>query len=134
MIDVLGKILVEVRDDPTVAAITTRVRGEEIKKGDIPPMVIIRTFPIVRSADLPYARHQFLIQCFGKDFPQARELMGAVSNVLHDVGPRQSSAGKAIYRSQEETSGSAQTDPDTQWPFYTLIVTVHAATVAVVPS
>ena len=60
--------------------------------------------------------------------------MGAVSDALHDIGPRQSTAGKAIYRSQEEASGSAQSDPDTHWPFYTLIVTVHAATVAVVPS
>lgn len=134
MIDVLGKILVEVRDDAAVAAITDRVRGEEPKKGDAPPMVIIRTFPIRRTPRLPHARHQFLIQCYGKDFPQARALMGAVSDALHNVGPRQSPAGKAIYRSQEEVSGSAQTDPDTNWPFYTLIVTVHASTEAVVPA
>ena len=76
MIDVLGKILVEVRDDSAVAAITSRVRGEEFKKGDVPPMVVIRTFPTRRSPDLPYAQHQFLIQCYGADFPQAQRLDG----------------------------------------------------------
>ena len=134
MIDVLGKILVEIRDDSAVAAITSRVRGEEFKKGDVPPMLVIRTFPTRRSARLPYAEHQFLIQCYGTDFPQAKELMGVVSDAIHNIGPRQSAAGKAIYRSQEVTSGSAQTDPDTNWPFYTIIVNVHAATVAVLPT
>lgn len=132
MIDVIGKIIVEIRDDADVADITTRVRGEELLKGDIPPLVLVRTMPIRRHPQLPHARHQFMILTYGKDPRQALDLMTAVSDAVHDKGPRQSAAGKAIYRSQEEVSGQYQSDPDTQWPFYSIILTVHASTEPVI--
>lgn len=131
MVDPLGKLLTEIRDFPAVAAITSRIRGEEPAQGDVPPMVLIRTFPIRREARLPMARHQFMILCYGSTPRNAAILRGAVSDAIHNAGPRVSAGGVAIYRSQNETEGQSQTDPDTGWPFQTIIVTVWAATVAV---
>lgn len=131
MTDPLGKLLTEIRDDATVAAITHRVRGEEPRQGDVPPLVIIRTFPIVRNSRVPIGRYQYLIQCYGADPPATAQLRGAVSDAIHNIGPRMSAAGVSIYRSQSEVEGQTQLDPDTSWPFQTIVVVVWAATVLV---
>jgi hypothetical protein len=131
MIDPLGKLLTEIRDDEAVSDITTRIRGEEPAQGDAPPMVVITTFPIVRENRLPLARYQYIIRCYGSSLQQTAQLRGAVSDAIHHVGPRMSAAGVALYRSQVENEGMFQTDPDTQWPFQMVIVNAWVATVAV---
>jgi hypothetical protein len=131
MIDPLGKLLTEIRDDPDVSAITNRIRGEEAAQGDEPPLVIIRTFPITRNKRLPVGRYQYLVQCYGSSFKQASQLRGAVSDAIQNFTPRVNAAGVGVYQSFSDTEGQAQADPDTQWPFHTIIVVVWAATVAV---
>ncbi|HSM18703.1 MAG TPA: hypothetical protein VK845_17080, partial [Gemmatimonadales bacterium] len=108
MIDPLGRLLTEIRSDATVAAITTRIRGEEIQAGDEPPFVIIRTFPIVREPRLPHARYQYMILCYGTGPQSTATLRGAVSDAIHNIGPRLTAAGIGIYRSQVESEGQTQ--------------------------
>lgn len=131
MVDPLGFVLTTIRDDAAVAALTTRIRGEEPAQGDQPPMVIIRTFPITRQQRLPLARHQYMILCYGTSPRQAAQLRGAVSDAIHNVGPRVNASGVAIYRSHSENEGQSQVDPDTGWPFQMVIAVAWAATVAV---
>jgi hypothetical protein len=131
MVDPLGLLLTGIRDDATVAAITSRVRGEEPAKDDKPPMVIIRTFPINRDKRLPIGRFQYFIQTYGTSYLQAAQLRRAVSDAVHDLEPRVNASGVGIYQSFSETEGQAQLDPDTQWPFYTIIAVVWASTMTV---
>ncbi|HET7664603.1 MAG TPA: hypothetical protein VFK56_00660 [Mycobacterium sp.] len=131
MVDPLGFLLTSIRDDPTVAAITTRIRGEEPAQSDEPPLVLIRTFPITRDRRLPIGRYQYLIQTYGTSYKQAAQLRSAVSDTVQDLEPRVSASGVGIYQSFTETEGQAQLDPDTQWPFHTLIVVVWAATTVI---
>jgi hypothetical protein len=130
--DPLGLLLTSIRDDSAVSAITTRVRAEEWATDDKPPAVIIRTFPITRDKRLPIGRFQYLIQTYGSSFQQASQLRRAVSDAVHDLEPRVNASGIGIYQSFSETEGQAQIDPDTQWPFYTIIAVVWAATATVV--
>lgn len=140
MTDPMGRIIVELREDDAVSAITSTIRGGEpaftqASAGakviaDQPPFVLIRRFPIRRHPRLPIARYQFVILNYGKTPQQAAQLYGAVSDVLHNIGPRLS-AQVGIYRSQEDVGGQAQTDPDSKWPFEMMIVAVTASTMAV---
>lgn len=131
MIDPLGYLLTTIRDDTDVASITTRIRGEEMAQGDAPPFVIIRGFPIRREQHLPVARYQYMILCFGRTHKEAAQLRGVVSDAIHGVGPRVNASGVGIYRSHSEVEGQSQIDPDTQWPFQTIVAVVWAATTAV---
>ncbi len=131
MIDPTGKLLIEIRSDATVAAITTRVRAGEAAQGDAPPFVVIRRFPITpfrRAWFVPVAHYQYLIQCYGTTPQQAAQLAGAVMDVVSNSAPRVNASGVAIYNSYWNIGGQAQRDPDTSWPFETVIATVNAAT------
>lgn len=132
MIDPLGRILTEIRDWPAVAAITTRVRGEEMAQGDKPPLVIIRSFPTTRLGPrIPVLRHGYAVLCFGSSPKQTTELTLAVATAIHNLEPRQNASGVAIYQSFHSTIGGMETDPDTSWPFRTIFPSVIASTMSV---
>lgn len=134
MTDPLGKLLTEVRDFPAVAAITSRVRGEELAQGDKPPLVIIRTFPTSRLAGaprLPVLRHGFAILCYGTSPKQATQLALAVAEAVHNLEPRTNAGGTAIYQSFHGTINGVEIDPDTQWPFRTLFPSALVSTATV---
>ena len=134
MKDPTGKLLVEIRDDATVAAITTRIRAGEPAQGDVPPFVVIRRFPITpfrRALFVPVAHYQYLIGCYGITPQQASQLAGAVADVVQNPDRRTNASGVGIYNSYWTIAGQAQIDPDTKWAFETVIGTVNAATVEV---
>lgn len=131
MKDPTGKLLTEIRDGAAVSAITTRIRAGEPAQGDVPPFVVIRRFPITpfrRALFAPVAHYQYLIQCYGTTPQQASQLAGAVADVVQEPEPRTNASGVGIYNSYWTITGQAQTDPDTNWPFETVIATVNAAT------
>lgn len=131
-VDPLGKILTEIRDDDDVAAITTRIRGEELAQGDVPPCVIIRSFPTTRlDSRLPVLRHGYAILCYGSSPKQTTELTLAVAAAIHNPEPRQNASGTAIYQSLHSTIGGIEIDPDTQWSFRTIFPNVIASTMSV---
>ncbi|MCA1570840.1 MAG: hypothetical protein LC798_11085 [Chloroflexi bacterium] len=128
-VDPLGKLLTEIRDNAQVAAITNRIRGGEPAQGDLPPFVLIRLFPVRHTnPHLPLLRHQYMILCYGTTPKQATALGYAVGDAVHNLVPRQNVTGTAIYQSLMEVAGQAQTDPDTTWPFTTVIPSVIAST------
>ena len=131
-VDPLGKLLTEIRDNASVAAITTRIRGEEMASGDAPPLVLIRSFPVTRpDSRLPVLRHGFAILCYGRTPKEATQLALAVADAIHDLEPRQNASGTAIYQSFHGTINAVETDPDTNWPFRTLFPTALVSTMSV---
>ena len=132
IVDPMGKLLTEIRDFAGVAAITSRVRGEELAKDDKPPLVIIRSFPTVRlDPRIPLLRHGYAILCYGRTPKQATQLALAVAEAIHDLEPRTNQTGTAIYQSFHGTIGGVEIDPDTQWSFRTLFPSAIASTMAV---
>jgi hypothetical protein len=125
VIDPLGYVLNVVRADPAVAAITTTVRGAELKQDDKPPCVVFVRNGVTRSR--PLQRVRLIARCYGRDAIEAAKLYGAVSDVLAFRGPG-SDATRRVYQIIEESGGAAQSDPDTGWPFESAVYAVSAAT------
>jgi|PlaIllAssembly_1097288.scaffolds.fasta_scaffold00569_8 hypothetical protein len=138
MIDPLGKVVSEVRAalqaDGGVWPVTVRgggrYEGDATTSGDTPPLVIIRRLTRLRS-DYGTGRFRLSAVSYGDTRPDAAALADRVSDALHDIGPRLSLAGVAIYISREEVGAQAGEDPDTRWPSETAIYIVHAAAQAV---
>lgn len=137
MIDPLGLVLTAIRDDPAVAAITTRVRGGELATDDGPPAVVLRRLGTTRApmgggtgrAGLEGVTIAAL--CFAQTYQGAAALYGAVSDAIHMKGPRHDGAGRLIYLTVEESGGDPVVDPDTRWLTETCVISVIAAAKAV---
>lgn len=134
MIDPLGRILTEIRDDATVAAITTRIRGGEPAPGDAlgpgsyQPFVVLSRLSIQREKRLPMQEVRILAACYGATFQQAAALAGAVSDAINAAGPRISPAGVGIWASFDDGGEGATRDPDTDQPREDVIFSVTATT------
>ena len=138
MIDPLGFLLTTIRDDPGVAALTARVRGGEPAPGDAlgpghyqPFVVLVRLGAQREKGRVPVQEVRIAARCYGATYQQAAALHGAVSDAVHNVGPRISPSGVLVYRSYDDIGQGATTDPDTLQPYEELIVGVWAATQAV---
>jgi hypothetical protein len=151
MINVVGAIISELRDDPDVAALVgTRVRhamplgevhdsttGALIYDGDAHGSGEYKAFiVVVVLGDTPVRRVpvQFVevaIRCYGVTRQQARELYGAVVKTFHDTGVRVKSNGIGIWRSAMVGAGSDDTDPKTSQPLVIGNIQLIAATVDV---
>ena len=150
--DALGKLVLEVRDDTAVDAIAHgRVRG-------VDPAAQVRnpgTGAVMAAADakgpgeyvahvvmvllddprvaprLPVHRPRIAVRCYGRTRAEAAALRWAVSNALHLVGPRLKTNGLGIYQTLDDSGGAQQTDPETQQPYESFVITALATTVAV---
>lgn len=145
MIDTFGMLLLEVRSDPVVAALTDRVRGDEPAPGDsgwaTDPVtkrrkyanrfIVISTLATPRVRRLPVARPRYAVRCYGYTAQDAMALALAASDAVHEVGPRTDAQGRAIYLSWDATGATADNDPNTDQPYATFIVESIAATQAV---
>lgn len=136
--NVLPKILNEIRDDPTVDAMTAgRVRGFEPAPGDSKPKGSYQRFVVLVQLDDPRARRSptqraiIAARCYGTAPGDAGDLRWAVSNAIHEIGPRIHSNGLGIYLSWEESGGEEEKDPNTQQPYQTIVIHALATTVAV---
>lgn len=138
MIDPLGKLIIDVRADAGVAAITTRIRGGEPGPDDAKgtdayvPFVVFVRLGTQRHPRLPIQTVRIGFRCYGVTAQQAAQLYGAVSDAVHNKGPRIASGGTkvVIYRSFDETGGDAAKDPDTKQPFESGVIELSAATQA----
>lgn len=143
--DALGKVLIELRDDAGVAAIAganptsspVRVRGFEPAPGDVQPAGEYRAFVVlvneggIRMRHVPVQRPRIAARCYGRTAPEASQLAAAVSDAIHDKGPRVHANGLGIYRSYHDSGGEQDKDPDTDQPFVTIFIDLFATTQAV---
>lgn len=133
MNDLLGPLVVTIRDNAAVAAITPRVRGGELAQGDTAPAVVITRASNSRSpfgpgrARLGMQQPVYYATCYGATFIQLDQLMGAVSDALHLLSNRTIS-GKVIRLVTDEGWAGPVLDPTTRKPMDTITfqVTGHA--------
>ena len=132
MIDPLGTLLTEIRDDPAVAALTTRVRGGEPAPGDsaVPfgRFVVLVRLGTQRDKHAPVQAVRIAVRCYGSTYQDAAALYGAVSDAIHNVGPRIGATGALIYRSFDDIGTGAEKDPDTGQPHEDGVIQLFAAT------
>lgn len=132
MVDPMGKLITEIRADSAVTAITTRIRGGEAAPGDsarpYQPFVVLVRLGLEREPRVPIQRLRIGFRCYGATFQQAAQLYGAVSDAIHNVGPRIGATGVVIYRSFDDTGGAASKDPDTGQPYEDGVISLIAAT------
>lgn len=138
MIDPLGVILTTIRGDPGVAAITTRIRGGEpaptdaLGPGHFVPFVVLSLLGNVRQKGrLPVQETRIGARCYAQTYQLATALSGAVSDAVHDAGPRISSGGVLVYRSYDDVGMGTTKDPDTGQPVAEIVIQVWSATQAV---
>jgi hypothetical protein len=151
MVNVVGAMIAELRDDPDVAAIVgTRVRhamplgevhdattGALVYDGDAHGSGEYKAFIVLVVLSDPPVRRvpvQFLevvVRCYGTTRQGARELYGAVVKTFHDRGVRVKSNGTGVWRSAMVGGGSDDTDPKTSQPLVIGNIQLIAATVVV---
>lgn len=132
MIDPLDTLLAEIRDNSAVAALTTRIRGGEPAPGDAASpflrFVVLVRLGSTREKRAPVQEVRIGLRCYGTSFADAAALYGAVSDAIHNVGPRIGATGVLIHRSFDDTGMGAQTDPDTGQPHEDGVISLFAAT------
>ena len=132
MIDPLGKLLTEIRDFPAVAALTSRVRGGEFAPGDaaVPfkRVVVLVRLGTTRAKRAPVQEVRIGLRCYGSTYQDAAALYGAVSDAVHNVGPRIGATGVLIHRSFDDIGMGADKDPDTGQPHEDGVIQLFAAT------
>ena len=132
MIDPLGKLLTEIRNNPAVAALTTRIRGGEPAPGDsaVPfgRFVVLVRLGMTREKRAPVQEVRIGLRCYGSTFQDAAALYGAVSDAIHHVGPRIGATGVLIHRSYDDIGMGASKDPDTGQPHEDGVIQLFAAT------
>ena len=137
MIDPLGALLGEIRDNAAVAALTTRVRGGEPAPGDAAKpfgrFVVLVRLGAARDKRAPVQTVRIGLRCYGTSFADAAALYGAVSDAIHNVGPRIGATGVLLHRSFDDAGMGAQTDPDTGQPHEDGVISLYAATAVVAP-
>ena len=132
MIDPLGTLLTEIRDNSAVAALTTRIRGGEPAPGDVTVpfgrFVVLVRLGTTREKRAPVQAVRIAVRCYGTTFGDAAALYGAVSDAIHNVGPRIGATGVLIQRSYDDAGLGAASDPDTGQPHEDGVISLFAAT------
>ena len=139
MLDPLGKLLTELRSDPSVSALVgTRVRGDEPAPGDAEAagsyqaFIVITSLSNARLRGVPVVNWTYGVNCYGATPKDAMAVYMACSDAIHRLGPRvRASDGLGIYISLDTAGGSAENDPDTGQPFVSFTVELIATTQAV---
>lgn len=132
----MGFLLTTIRDDAGVSALTTRIRGGEPAKGDaLGPGSYQRFVVLVNLGhDRSLTGMQSLrvaARCYGTTYADASLVAGAVSDAIHNIGPRLNAAGVGIWRMYDDVGMGAEADPDTGQPHEDIVIEVVAATKAV---
>jgi len=152
MLDILPKLLTEIRDDADVASITTRIRGGEPGSpvihpttkavidlgdrrgpGEYVPFVVLVQLTSPREKGIPVQRARIAARCYGRTYQEAASLYAAVSDAVHNIGPRVHANGLGIYQTFDDTGGTEEKDPDTGQPLYTFVIEAIGTT-QVVPA
>lgn len=137
--DPMGSLIVEARDDATVAAlVSTRIRGFEPADGDAKSPGEYQAFVVLSALDVPVnprvpiADARYAVRCYGATPQGAWAVWAALVKLWHARGPRVGSSQLGIYRSWM-SGGEQDKDPVTQQPLVLgvlrLIATAQAVTV-----
>lgn len=131
--DLTGPLVTTVRDDPSVAAITPRVRGGELAPGDTAPAVVLVSLSNTRS---PFGRGRgrlglqgprYVANCYGTTYQQAAQLAGAVSDALHLLRGKKYSSNRTIHLVTDDGWGGPVLDPATKWITESVVFEVTGA-------
>lgn len=140
MLDVMGRLLTEIRDAAGVTALGVKVRAGEPAPGDLTKpyqrVVVLSKLGTRRFRGAPVQEVRVSARCYGQgsnDNPQqafqdAGRVYGAVSDAIHDIGPRLASSGLGIYQSEDALGGVAAKDPDTGQPYESMVIELYATT------
>jgi len=132
--DPTGRLITELRDDPGVSAITTRIRGGEPAPGDAKgagsyqPFVVLVRLAVTRLRRAPVQQVRYVARCYGATFQGAAALAGVVSDAIHAKGHRLTAGGISIFGSFDDGGGEATRDPETAQPYETVVIAVNAST------
>lgn len=150
MVNVIGAMITELRDDPDVAALVgNRIRhanplgevhdatgaltydGDVHGSGEYKAFIVLVTLsdPPVRRVPVQFV--EVAVRCYGITRQQARAVYGAVVKTFHDRGVRVKSNGIGVWRSAMVGGGSDDTDPKTSQPLVVGTIQLIAATVVV---
>lgn len=149
MIDPLGRLIIELKANVALAALTTRIRGGEPRgatfngsgvqtdagdargPGDYIRFIVLVRLGVARSKGrVPVQEVRIGYRAYGTSAQDATALYGALSDAVHNVGPRLG-GGVLIYRSYDDVGGTAEKDPDTGQPLESGVIELFAATLAV---
>ena len=145
MLGVVGKVLIELRDDTAVDNIVDgRVRvyeprgrsatyeGDALGPGEYKAFVVLVVLSAPRFPPrVPLQEPRIVARCYGRTMVEAEELYNAVSDAMHNVTTRVHANGLGIYISQDDSGGTPQKDPDTSQPYYEAVIRLIATTQAV---
>lgn len=133
MPDPLGKLLTEIRSNTAVAALTTKIRGGEPAPGDASTpyqrFVVLVRLGNERAKRAGMQTVRIAARCYGTSYGDAAALAGAVSDAVHNIGPRRNSTGVLIFRSYDDIGLGATADPATGQPHEDIVIEVFASTV-----
>lgn len=142
MIPLLGKLLIELRDDTAFGMWhEDRVRGEEAAPvtatydgdahgpGEYKRFVVISQLDSPRHPRVPLQRPTFAVNVFGLSPKDAMDGYALASDAVHRVGVRMAGTGSGrvgIFNSFDDTGATPERDPQTGQPFVTFVVHLNA--------
>jgi hypothetical protein len=134
LVDPVGKVLTEIRDDVGVAGwAEDRVRpgepveGDALGPGKYKRFIVVSVLGRARQRRLPVQEVRALVKCYGLTAQDAAAGAMLVSAAVHARGPRiRGTVG--IFNTWDEGGEGYQKDPDTKQPYETVIVSIDAAT------
>lgn len=143
MIDLAGKVLIELRDDSAFAVWhggrvrveepmppTATDRGDVRGSGEYVRFVVITPVVTPREKRVPVQRPRYGINVYGTSPQDAWAGYMLASDAIHEAGVRMVGSGATrtgIWNSWDDSGGSPERDPDTGQPFVTFVVELIAA-------
>lgn len=136
IVDLTGVAITELLAATAVTSIVGQKVRSEFANNEGPPAVIVRQLPISYSpmGQTRRARLQepmFEAKTYGNTRIQAAQLANAVVEAFELRGPRRDASGRLVHISLVDGGGDVVLDPDTKWPFGTVIFRLIGAQQAV---
>jgi hypothetical protein len=123
LLTLTGAAVAELLADPSVAAITTRIRPVEPAAGDAQNAGSYIPFVVVAPIDAPWRAETatsvatVALRCYAATYPAAEALYLTCAAVFHRKGPRIASSRLGIYGSLVGGGPTLSNDPDTKQPY-----------------
>jgi len=140
LVDPVGRVLVEIRDDAGVngwadgrvrggdpAPKTLDYEGDALGAGHYKRFITMRVLGRSRQKRLPVQEVRVLVRCYGLTAADAGVGLGLVSAAIHARGPRITGT-VGIWNTWDDGGDGYEKDPDTKQPYESLIVAIDAAT------
>jgi hypothetical protein len=136
IVDLTGKAITELLANAAVTAIVGQKVRPEFASDESPPAVIIESLGIDYS---PFGQTRrtrlqaptFVARCYGVTRVQAAQLANAVVEAVELRGPRRDASNRLVFTSLVDSGGDVTIDPDTTWPYATVIFRLIGAQRAV---